>query len=290
MRGLAEFIMRGRWQALAVVVLGAGSLLFGWLSAAAVALVTLRKGVADGAWLVFWALLPAVLAAWMSGDIGSVVLLVGTFALAVVLRLTVSLALAVLASVALGAVGGSALMLLSGEFLEQLVVIFSDLIGNVETNLAANGEAITLDRPTSGQVAGILAAGNAVTAVLSLLLARYWQAALYNPGGFKAEFHKLRLPVAATLVLGGVAVVFWLQAPWISGWAMVWAVPLMFAGFALVHAWVAATHRGNGSLAMFYVMWLFFDPVKGLLMGLVMADALLDFRRRWSGGSTEGDA
>ena len=108
MRGLAEFIMRGRWQALAVVVLGAGSLLFGWLSAAAVALVTLRKGVADGAWLVFWALLPAVLAAWMSGDIGSVVLLVGTFALAVVLRLTVSLALAVLASVALGAVGGSA--------------------------------------------------------------------------------------------------------------------------------------------------------------------------------------
>jgi len=27
--------------------------------------------------------------------------------------------------------------------------------------------------------------------------------------------------------------------------------------------------------------------MKGLLMGLVMADALLDFRRRWSAGSTE---
>ena len=62
MRGLAEFIMRGRWQALAVAVLGAGSLLFGWLSAAAVALVTLRKGVTDGSWLVLWALLPALLA------------------------------------------------------------------------------------------------------------------------------------------------------------------------------------------------------------------------------------
>ena len=107
MRGLAEFIMRGRWQALAVAVVGAGSLLFGWLSAAAIALVTLRKGVIDGSWLVLWALLPALLAAWMSGDIGSVVLLAGTFVLAVTLRVTVSLGLAILASVGLGLIGGA---------------------------------------------------------------------------------------------------------------------------------------------------------------------------------------
>jgi len=290
MRGLAEFIMRGRWQALAVAVLGAGSLLFGWLSAAAVALVTLRKGISEGGWLVFWALLPAGLAAWMSGDIGSVVLLLGTFSLAVVLRITVSLAMAVLASVVLGAAGGAGLLLFSGEFLEQLVLIFSELIGNLEANLAEGGDVLTLDRPTPSQVAGILAAGNAVTAVLSLLLARYWQALLYNPGGFKAEFHRLRLPVGATLGIGCVAVVIWLQEPWISGWALVWAVPLMFVGFALVHAWVAKTQRGSGSLVVFYVMWLFFDPAKGLLMGLVMADALLDFRRRWFAESTDREA
>jgi len=282
--------MRGRWQALAVAVLGAGSLLFGWLSAAAVALVTLRKGVGEGGWLVFWALLPAGLAAWMSGDIGSVVLLLGTFSLAVVLRITVSLAMAVLASVVLGAAGGAGLLLFSGEFLEQLVLIFSELIGNLEANLAEGGDVLTLDRPTPSQVAGILAAGNAVTAVLSLLLARYWQALLYNPGGFKAEFHRLRLPVGATLGIGCVAVVIWLQEPWISGWALVWAVPLMFVGFALVHAWVAKTQRGSGSLVVFYVMWLFFDPAKGLLMGLVMADALLDFRRRWFAESTDREA
>ena len=59
MRGLAEFIMRGRWQALAVAALGAGSLLFGWISASAVALVTLRKGWTEGMWLTLWALLKA---------------------------------------------------------------------------------------------------------------------------------------------------------------------------------------------------------------------------------------
>ena len=290
MRGLAEFIMRGRWQALAVAVVGAGSLLFGWLSAAAIALVTLRKGVIDGSWLVLWALLPALLAAWMSGDIGSIVLLAGTFVLAVILRTTVSLALAILASAALGVLGGAGLLLISGEFLDQLVVVFAELIGDLEANMKASGETITLPRPTPGQVAGILAAGNAVTAVLSLLLARYWQALLYNPGGFRGEFHRLRLPVGATLILGGLAIFLWLQSSWVSGWAMVWAVPLMFAGFALVHAWVAFTRRGNGSLVAFYAMWLFLDPVKGLLLGLVMADALLDFRRRWSSASTDGEA
>ena len=290
MRGLAEFIMRGRWQALAVAVVGAGSLLFGWLSAAAIALVTLRKGIIDGSWLVLWALLPALLAAWMSGDIGSIVLLAGTFVLAVILRTTVSLALAILASAALGILGGAGLLLISGEFLDQLVVVFAELIGDLEANMKASGETITLPRPTPGQVAGILAAGNAVTAVLSLLLARYWQALLYNPGGFRVEFHRLRLPVGATLILGGLAIFLWLQASWVSGWAMVWAVPLMFAGFALVHAWVAFTRRGNGSLVAFYAMWLFLDPVKGLLLGLVMADALLDFRRRWSSAPTDGEA
>ncbi len=59
MKGLAEFVMRGRLQALLVIVAGAGSLLFCWISAAALALVTLRKGAGAGAWLFMWALLPA---------------------------------------------------------------------------------------------------------------------------------------------------------------------------------------------------------------------------------------
>ena len=99
MRGLAEFIMRGRWQALGVAILGSGSLLFGWISAAAIALVTLRRGTAAGGWLVLWALLPALVITAMTGDTGSVMLLAGAFGLDVVLRETVNLSLAVMASV-----------------------------------------------------------------------------------------------------------------------------------------------------------------------------------------------
>jgi hypothetical protein len=274
--------MRGRWQALAVAVLGAGSLLFGWISAAAIALVTLRQGVASGGWLVFWALLPAVVASWLSGDPGSVLLLLGVFVLAVVLRATVSLALAVAASALVGLISGGGLLLIGADFLAQLVDVFAALLEQLQSNVATEESmALVLSAPSTVQVAGILAAGNAVTAVLSLLLARYWQALLYNPGGFREEFHALRLPPLWTTGLGLLALAVWAQEPWVSGWALVVSVPLMFCGFSLVHAYVAASGRGASSLVIFYLLWLFVDPVKGLLLGCVVADAWIDFRRRW---------
>jgi hypothetical protein len=274
--------MRGRWQALAVAVLGAGSLLFGWISAAAVALVTLRQGVASGGWLVFWALLPAVVASWLSGDPGSVLLLLGVFVLAVVLRATVSLALAVAASALVGLISGGGLLLIGADFLAQLVDVFAALLEQLQSNVATEESmALVLSAPSTVQVAGILAAGNAVTAVLSLLLARYWQALLYNPGGFREEFHALRFPPLWTTGLGLLALAVWAQEPWVSGWALVVSVPLMFCGFSLVHAYVAASGRGASSLVIFYLLWLFVDPVKGLLLGCVVADAWIDFRRRW---------
>jgi len=274
--------MRGRWQALAVAVLGAGSLLFGWISAAAIALVTLRQGVASGGWLVFWALLPAVVASWLSGDPGSVLLLLGVFVLAVVLRATVSLALAVAASALVGLISGGGLLLIGADFLAQLVEVFAALLEQLQSNVATEESmALVLSAPSTVQVAGILAAGNAVTAVLSLLLARYWQALLYNPGGFREEFHALRLPPLWTTGLGLLSLAVWVQEPWVSGWALVVSVPLMFCGFSLVHAYVAASGRGASSLVIFYLLWLFVDPVKGLLLGCVVADAWIDFRRRW---------
>ena len=209
MRGLAEFIMRGRWQALAVAVLGSGSLLFGWISASAIALITLRRGVSEGAWLTLWALLPAALALWFSGDSGSILLLSGTYLLAVLLRESVSLPLAVAATVGVGFASGAILLSLSGEFLQQLVDIFNEVIAQLESGLQAKSEAtISLQRPGVMQVAGMLAAGNSAMVVLALLLGRYWQASLYNPGGFRREFHALRMPPQWTFALAMLAGVF----------------------------------------------------------------------------------
>ncbi len=59
MKALAQFVMRGRFQARLVAVVGAGSTPFCWISASVIALITLRRGVPQGFSLLAWAVMPA---------------------------------------------------------------------------------------------------------------------------------------------------------------------------------------------------------------------------------------
>ena len=283
MKGLAAFVMRGRFQALMVSVAGAGSLFFCWISAAVLALVTLRKGAGAGAGLLAWALLPSGALLYAYGDSGPLTMLVGTTVLAMVLRSTVSLPAAVLASIPVGAVTGLALVAFGGQYLQQIVDVFGQFLAAMEQQLSQGGEPIVLARPDTTQVAGMMGAGTAASSVLCLLLARYWQAALYNPGGFGQEFRALYYPpvVTAALALGAVALAS--GGAQYRTWAMICVVPLALAGLALVHARAAWRGQGKGWLAGFYVVWLFFDPVKLLVVFAAIADSWFKFRQRWTG-------
>ncbi|MEP1473087.1 MAG: hypothetical protein ABJK25_19070 [Halieaceae bacterium] len=282
MKSLAEFVMRGRFQALLVTVAGAGSMMFCWISAAVIALVTLRRGAGHGAWLLMWALLPAGVLLYAFGDSGPLALLVGTTTLALVLRSTVNLALTVLAGVIVGAITGLALIAFGGEFLAQMVSFFGEFLSNLEEQLTAGrDQAVVLARPTAVQIAGMMGAGNAVGAVLCVLLARYWQALLYNPGGFGEEFHALRYPAGLAMILAVAAIALASLGADYRTWALICMVPLNFAGLALVHARARARGQGKGWLTWFYLAWLFFDPVKLLVVFAAIADSWLDFRQRW---------
>lgn len=286
MKGLANFIMRGRLQALVVAVAGAGSLLFCWISAAAIALVTLRRGVGQGGWLLLWAVLPAGALMLAFGDSGPLALLLGTGFLALVLRLTVSLPLAILASVPAGLVTGWAVAVFGGTVLEQMLVFFDQFLGNLEQQMAAEGSAVvTLARPTALQIAGMLGAANAIFSVLCLLLARWWQAALYNPGGFGSEFRALYYPPAVSSLLLVVALGLASLGPEYRSWAAICLVPLTAAGLALLHARVAVRGRGAGLLAGFYIAWVLFDLAKIMVVIAAVADSWLGFRQRWQAGN-----
>ncbi len=139
-----------------------------------------------------------------------------------------------------------------------------------------------LARPDAGQIAGMLGAGTAVSSVLCLLLARYWQAALYNPGGFGQEFRALYYPPVTTAALALAAIALASMGPQYRTWAMICMVPLALAGFALVHARAAWRGQGKGWLIGFYVAWLLLDPVKLLLVFAAVADSWFNFRRRWT--------
>lgn len=283
MKGLAEFVMRGRFQALLVTVAGAGSLLFCWISAAVVALITLRKGVGSGMWLLMWAMLPAGTLMIAFGDSGPLTLLLGTMFLALVLRATVNLPLAILASIVVGAVTGLGLIAFGGAFLDQIVAYFGDFLASLEQQLAQGEQAVVLARPNALQIAGMMGAGTASTAVLCLLLARYWQSSLYNPGGFGEEFKALYYPATVSISLAVAAIAVASLGTQYRTWALMCVIPLNFAGLALVHARAESRGQGKGWLAGFYVAWLLLDPVKLMVVFAAIADSWFNFRQRWSG-------
>jgi hypothetical protein len=282
MKGLASFVMRGRFQALMVTVAGAGSLLFCWLSAAVLALVTLRKGAGAGAGLLAWALLPSGALLYAYGDSGPLTMLVGTTALAMVLRSTVSLPVAVLASIPVGAIAGLGLVAFGGEYLDQIVDVFGQFLATMEEQLSQGGEPIVLDRPDATQVAGMMGAGTAVSSVLCLLLARYWQAELYNPGGFGEEFRALYYPPAVSTSLAVATIAVASLGAEYRTWAMICVLPLALAGLALVHSRVEARAQGKGWLTGFYVAWVIFDPIKLFVVFAAIADSWFNFRQRWT--------
>jgi len=101
MRGLAEFVMRGRKQAI-IAVLGLGLIpLLNFLSPIIVGLVFLTRGLYEASVVFAWAILP--IGAWVVlGDPIPLFMLIGVSGLAVVLRSTESWEFTLLAAIAVG--------------------------------------------------------------------------------------------------------------------------------------------------------------------------------------------
>ncbi|WP_019529781.1 hypothetical protein [Dasania marina] len=278
MRALAEFVMKGRWQAILVAVLASTTVLFTWVGAAVVALVILRQGFKEGFTVLLWALLPSIVMVVL-GDTGPLATMLGTALLASVLRATTSWPLTLIAAVASGVLTGLALLAFGQAYIEEILRFVSELITQVQ-NQAAKGQQVAISAPTVVQILGLLGLGNAITVTLCLILARWWQALLYNPGGFRQEFYSLRLtpPLTVLLLVAGIALSS-LGADY-RFWALICVVPFMFAGFALVHGLVAKKQMNGRWLGLFYIGWFILDPIKLLLLLVVVVDSWFDLRGR----------
>jgi hypothetical protein len=85
MRGLAEFVMTGRKQAIMAVLLLGLIPLVNLLNPVVVGLVMLRKGVSEASIILAWAILPV--GGWaIAGDIVPLIMLIGISGLSLLLR------------------------------------------------------------------------------------------------------------------------------------------------------------------------------------------------------------
>jgi hypothetical protein len=280
MRALAEFVMRGRVQAIGVAVLGLVLPFFAWISAAVVGLVALRRSGQDAVVVVGWAALAALGMLLWQGDPGPLTALIATPIAALVLRWTRSWPLALVSIVLSALVSGLVINTAGAGFVAQLVAMLNDFIGKLRAQMPAQ-QAELLGVLNAVQVSGLLALRSACLTIVALLLARWWQAVLYNPGGFRDEFHRLRLPLPLTVGLIAAGALMTLLGEDYRWWSALFALPFVVAGFALIHGVVGLKGWGRGPLVALYLAWIvLWEVATATLLLLALVDSWWDFRGR----------
>lgn len=249
-----------------------------WLGAALLALVVLRQSWEEARTVVLWSFLPAI--AWVAvGDPLPLITALGACLFAYVLRQSVRIEL-MMQSAALFGLGVYFLLpMLMPDMLTHITQALQEL---VQQALAEQPQIMAELQPYLGSlIQGTIAAIYLLVTILCLLLGRYWQSKLYNPGGFGAEFQQLRLPkgyslVTVLLMLG----LSGLPAD-LAGIVPVVTVPMALAGLALLH-YFAGKQAGSMWMLPVYIGLFILGPYTyTLLIFLALLDSLFSFRQRF---------
>ncbi|MDB9968481.1 hypothetical protein OAE08_02300 [Gammaproteobacteria bacterium] len=270
MRGLAEFVMKGRKQAIMAVLLLGLIPIVNFLSPVVVGLVVLRKGLTEATQVLVWAIFP--IGGWaIAGDPVPLIMLLGITGLAGLLRASESWEFTLLGSIVVG---------LCVEIYLRLQPAVLDLIFlQMQPYFDANGiQGEQLDS-LRNVMTSFMGAVYMLLAIVLLMLSRWMQAAVFNPGGFQKEFHGLRVEQKVALLLVGSMMLanFGILIP--QSWMLYLVLPLMFSGLALVHAVVAAKKLSSLWLAVLYAI-IVLPLITNIIVLLALLDSWYDFRTR----------
>ena len=292
---MAGFIMAGRIQAAIFVVLSTlVSLLIPPLivfSNASIALITLRKGWQQGALYTLLATATLVVVSALlqqesgSGIVAGIATWLPIVLIASVLAMTSSWNKTLQLTMLLGIGGVLAFHLIypdSDAFWKPMLDKMKPLIQQAY-QLGEGNIDEKIDKAVSWMT-GTFAAAFSIFAIISLIVARNWQARLYNPGGFGEEFRQIAIgKQAAIAILVCIAIAVLTSNQLIVELIMVGVVIFMFQGLSLAHALVKQREMNSGWLVGLYVlMFLLLIQMIVLLATFGIIDNFVDFRKKVS--------
>ena len=290
MQALARYMMRGRVQAIgSIVSLALLSLLVSPLAiftTAGVALVTLVHGYREGlkSLIVATVILTVFTGVALNQPaIGMELALkfwlpVWFLASIVIIKSSMSLAIVVAATLSCLLVLG--FYIFSDPAAHWYEVINKQLLPMLKEagmKIQEGPEAEKLWQFMSKIMTGSALALFLALQTMSLLLARWWQALLYNPGGFTQEFRQLRFGmVAANIALATTIFAFTTVNEMVLNLFFIMIVLMMFQGLAVIHNLVAKCKLSPSLLIGVYVIMLFTLQHGAIGLLLVALIGLLD--------------
>lgn len=304
MRVLADFAMQGRWRAVgAAAGLGALGIFLppvAILSGAVVALVALRLGIGQ-------ALFVAGVGSVILGGL-VLVLMGGSPLVGIMAGLAQWLPVVAMGEVLRQSISWRTTLSIAAVVAGALVLAVRLLIPDLEAAWVALGMQMVSPFVESGGVeveeleaalvtaapflTGLLAGMFLFSMVLSLVIARYWQALLFNPGAFGTEFRSLQLgsgPSVAVVMLALIG--HFAGIPLMLELAFLLAVLFFLQGLAVMHAVTHARDMNSFWLVGMYVLLVLALPQMFLLIAMIgVIDGVTNLRGRFPArGQGSGD-
>jgi hypothetical protein len=289
--------MQGRLQAtIAASSLALLSLLFppvSIVSSAAIALITLRRGASEGLYILgCGAIAAGLLGVFIQGNfqyaIAFLLLWLPIWLISIVLREGQNLSLAVEVSVFLGILGIIGVYI----FIASPTSMWKPILAQIITQMTPTDVPIENIRQAveilSRYMTGTFFAGIVVTLLSGLFLGRWWQAILYNPGGFRQDFLTLttspRFTLAAIVVIGVAFAKLGVMSEIAANIVTILFVLYVLVGIAILHTVLAAQNYGKHIVPMFYITLILIPinlkPFVLLAIALVgLTDMWLDLRK-----------
>ncbi|MBN2690148.1 MAG: hypothetical protein JXR42_06105 [Gammaproteobacteria bacterium] len=297
MQKLGKYLLEHR-AVTAGVVLGCSLLsLFNipiaWIGTILIALTTLRCGAITGFYILLWAAIPAIA---MTIDHGWMFLLSDTllgnfivWAMALILRRNNSWTALLEILTSLGVIAVITINLLKPEIHVWYAKELINAIGSLNTSFnlhLANTNIQLLATEMSKFVVGANLLFTGTILLSYLLIARYWQAKIYNPGGLQKEWSVVRLHRAFTIIsITLILTIFFAAKPMLLDIALVLLIAFVFAGLSLAHTVLRNLQHGLGNailVILYFAMIFLFPYISGLLAIAALTDSWYDLRQRFN--------
>ena len=293
MLGLAKFVMKGPYQALIAAVLLSVLTIWiaplGLLVGAIIALVTLRVGVLDGFKVLVWSMVAnvgltvALTGSYLPAWISIMEFMLPVWLLAVVLRNTNSFAITLQMAMILVGLAVIGFHLIVPNTAEWWLTLFNQQIKPLLDASQLDYQVESIQK--LAEMLTMLLASFALILWFSIvMIARWWQGTLYNPGQFQTDFYQFSLPkniAYLAIILALLGLVFGSEQGLVFDLSGVVISALMFQGLAIAHQTVAVKKLHTAWLVTLYVALFLFPQVMLILAVIGLLDIWSDFRSRW---------
>jgi uncharacterized protein YybS (DUF2232 family) len=304
LKRFTDFILRSRFQAMGLAFALAFIPLVGTVSILIAAFITLRRGAGEGFLLLIAAAILPTIILCMGAPAGEADSLSATD---ILLAIGLTNVLTWVFAVLLRRFGSWNMLLQTAAVLSLVTVLVVHLINPdvqqmwqtrltnyftyaMQTASDLSAGELTTQRAMISRVMTTLSpfATGFVTmfvvfyALLQVLLARWWQAAIYNPGGLRKELCEIRLSYAAGIVcIAGFALSF-IDNKVISDMMPVMYFTFSLAGFSILHVMTSKSKTGWFWNCLVYIAMIVMPISMALIAALGLLDTFFDLRRRIS--------